>query len=521
MSASSNTMLVAALNLRSSSKACPVEIMDKLARYPFFNKETRTSGGRTMIPPPAPSSTTPSRFTNVGRDSRSPYGDSRSSYNRGDSRTPYNGRDSRTPYGSRTDSHTPYSSREDSRTPYSSRGDSHTPYNESRPVKTSSTVSDDGFETAAPRKTGRAAAMPVAATVAKPVKGVAKANIFDLLDNDTDETDEMPASSPTSSIPASSPSAGAGASSSTSDSALYRVPSASPTTFRMRSSTSDDSAYSPRPISSPTSVTSAVSVITPRYRAITTETTEKTTVKKFSSAALRENADVKDRMFSRIRGIINRIDDTTYETNKALLQQMLDNDDTEFLDDMLKHIITMASSATGYCHTYVRLLHELADEFKHIRTPLTVILSDYMNIFNDVDIDRRPDPDTPAYTAFIESQERKRSRRGYSKFIAELLLVGEVNVNEFFTLINNIITSIQNTINNPDKSLECEEYIECLLTMCSTARIILRNRDIRALNSQILALEEQCETKSRVKISSKAIYALNDLGDLVRANWIG
>lgn len=251
----------------------------------------------------------------------------------------------------------------------------------------------------------------------------------------------------------------------------------------------------------------------------TKDVVQEPAVVKFSSAALRAGVDVEDRMLVRVRGKINRLGHGTYDATKVFMQQILTSDDTDFLNELMKFIFNKASSESTYCALYAKLLHELGDEFPHFRVVINTIFNDYINIFKMVDAGTEPDPSSADYKAFVEAQERKRVRRGYSQFVAELVKLGEADVGAFSTLLNTIVGVIEANYSIADKILMCEEYIDCLSTMCNSAAIILRRADWSpALVKRMSVLAGKPKAASS-GLSNKARFAIMGLCDAAGEGW--
>ena len=229
---------------------------------------------------------------------------------------------------------------------------------------------------------------------------------------------------------------------------------------------------------------------------------------KFSSAALRAGVDVEDRMLVRVKGKINRLGHGTYDATKVFMQQILSSDDTDFLDELMKYIFMKASSESTYCALYAKLLHELGDEFPHFRVVISAIFDDYIGVFSEVDAGTEPDPGSADYEAFKNAQERKRARRGYSQFVAELVKLGEADVSAFATLLQTIVGVIETNYNVADKTLMCEEYIDCLSTMCDSAAAILRGADWSPMLLRRMSIVAAKPKKDSVGLSNNARFAI-------------
>ena len=242
-----------------------------------------------------------------------------------------------------------------------------------------------------------------------------------------------------------------------------------------------------------------------------------TSAAKFSSAGVKA-MDVEDRMLARVKGKINKIGHSTYDATKVFMEQILSSDDTEFLDELMKYVFQKAATESSFCPLYARLIHELADEFTHFRTVMINLFRDYTAIFSEVTT--APDPGTESYKAFVEAQERKKFRRGYSQFVAELVKMGEVDKIAFANLIQQIVTVLETIHSDATNTLLCEEYIDCLANMCKSASGILReaswSSDVKDRLAALLAKPKASVTG----FTNKGRFALMDLVDAANRGWV-
>ena len=238
---------------------------------------------------------------------------------------------------------------------------------------------------------------------------------------------------------------------------------------------------------------------------------------KFSSAGVKA-MDVEDRMLARVKGKINRIGYSTYDATKVFMEQILSSDDTEFLDELMKYVFQKAATESSFCPLYAKLIHELADEFVHFRKVMVNLFRDYTAIFSEVTT--APDPGTESYRAFVEAQERKKFRRGYSQFVAELVKMGEVDNTAFANLIQQVVTVLETIHMDANNSLLCEEYIDCLANMCKSASSILREAPwasgVKGRLVELTALPKA----SVPGFTNKGRFALMDLVDAANRGWV-
>jgi hypothetical protein len=244
----------------------------------------------------------------------------------------------------------------------------------------------------------------------------------------------------------------------------------------------------------------------------------KPTVLAFSSAAVKANVATEERILAKVKGKINKLGPSTYDATKTFMQQILDSDETDFLDDFMKFVFQKAATESAFCPTYARLLHELADEFTHLRNVMCTLFRDYTVIFTEVE-PTAPDPSSESYKEFVESQERKKFRRGYSQFVAELVKQGEVDLEAFRTLLFQIVDVIDTFHTDEGKKQLSEEYIDCLSNMCKSASPILI---AHGWSSDILTRLTALVSKPAASLSGfthKARFALMNLKDYAARGW--
>ncbi len=226
---------------------------------------------------------------------------------------------------------------------------------------------------------------------------------------------------------------------------------------------------------------------------------------------------VEDRIMGKIRGKINKIGESTYVATKAFMQQILDSGEIGFLDEFMKFVFQKAATEPSFCGLYARLLHELADEFGHLRTEMQTRFRDYTSIF--VETEKTPDVGTADYKAFVESQERKKFRRGYSQFVAELAKQGEVNGEDFRSLVEQIVASIQAVHKTPENTLLCEEYVDCLFKLCTAGASLLRKADWMKVCLENLQRLVESPKPDTPGLTNKSRFALMDILDFAKSGW--
>lgn len=227
---------------------------------------------------------------------------------------------------------------------------------------------------------------------------------------------------------------------------------------------------------------------------------------------------MEDRIMGKVRGKINKIGESTYDATKAFMQQILDSGETEFLEEFMAFVFKKAATEPSFCGIYARLLHELADEFTHLRTEMQSRFREYTAIFREVET--IPDEASgSAYESFIKTQECKKFRRGYSQFVTELAKHGEIEKDDFKTLIQQIVESIKSVHTLPDKVLLCEEYVDCLSKMCVAGASLLRKEKWMV---ECLSDLEKITTSPRSSspgLSNKGLFAIMNILDFAKKDW--
>jgi hypothetical protein len=252
--------------------------------------------------------------------------------------------------------------------------------------------------------------------------------------------------------------------------------------------------------------------------AVVAPTTTTTTAKQFSAASVRAGVDMEDRLLARVKGKINKFGYGTYDATKSFMQQILDSDEPEFLDEFMKFVFQKAATEASFCPLYARLLHELADEFPHLRTVMTKLFRDYTAIFTE--LETAPDVGTADYAAFLEAQERKKFRRGYSQFVGELVKCGEADCEAFATVLAQIVTVLETNNDKVEAKAMCEEYIDCLANMCTSASGLMKREEWAVGLKGRLGALVQIPRSEVPGLTNKGRFALMDLVDYANRGWV-
>ena len=179
--------------------------------------------------------------------------------------------------------------------------------------------------------------------------------------------------------------------------------------------------------------------------------------------------NVEDRIIGHIRSKLNKFSGNNYDSIKSFLEQIMNSGETEFISEFMDLLFAKAGAEEIYCELYARLLSELTEKFPHLVTEISTIYSNYISIFQEArDI---PDQDTADYKKFLEAQQRKKFRYGYSHFLAEIFNKNLLPKDAIEITIKAILESLGKLENDSTNTLLVEEYLASLHKIILTINI--------------------------------------------------
>jgi len=178
---------------------------------------------------------------------------------------------------------------------------------------------------------------------------------------------------------------------------------------------------------------------------------------------------VEDRIIGHIRSKLNKFSHNNYDGVKSFLEQIMTSGETEFLTEFMDLLFTKAASEHVYCELYSRLLSELSEKFPFLKTEISNIYTNYMAIFQEArDI---PDQATDDYKKFLDAQEKKKYRQGYSHFLAEIYNKNLLPANSMELTVSLILDSLAKLELDTSNTLLVEEYLVSLSKIITTINI--------------------------------------------------
>ncbi len=103
--------------------------------------------------------------------------------------------------------------------------------------------------------------------------------------------------------------------------------------------------------------------------------------------------------------------------------------------------------------------------------------------------------------------------------MAELTILGEIIVIDLRSLIEAIVKFIESVVSTPEKTLLCEEYVDCLSRMCMAGASLLAKEKWMGECLKILVNISELPRSSSPGLTNKARFAIMDLNDFAARGW--
>lgn len=178
---------------------------------------------------------------------------------------------------------------------------------------------------------------------------------------------------------------------------------------------------------------------------------------------------VEDRIIGHIRAKLNKFSHNNYDGVKSFLEQIMTSSETKFITEFMDLLFTKAASENIYCSLYAKLLSELTEKFPHLKIEITTIYKNFIAIFQEArDI---PDQGSDDYKKFLDAQEKKKFRQGYSHFLAEIYNRSLLPNDAMEITISAILESLNKLQKDATNTLLVEEYLVSLSKIVNTLEI--------------------------------------------------
>ena len=249
----------------------------------------------------------------------------------------------------------------------------------------------------------------------------------------------------------------------------------------------------------------------------TTTTTAQYNKKYVSKFKNVETTKLDDKILNNIiNGKLNKFSPANYDEIKQFLEQILDSGQTDFVKDFMLLVFKKAAAEEIYCPSYARLLAELTTSYDSLRTEMILLQKSFMEIFEEIE-----ETETADYSSFLERNQQKIYRLGYSQFLAELAHREIMDSDTLIRTLNTLLEQLMIHSKKEGKNKLIEEYCDCILRMTKIFKkkegAYLQNLK-NTINDAIVQkitniIQNSAEYPS---ISKKAKFSLMDIVDILR-----
>jgi hypothetical protein len=230
---------------------------------------------------------------------------------------------------------------------------------------------------------------------------------------------------------------------------------------------------------------------------------------------------VEDKILNQvILNKLNKFSLSNYNDIKEFLEQILDNNETEFLHNFIQLVFKKAATEPTFCPLYAKMISELSMKYSCFKKELFDIYEKYITIFDEITEDQCEN-----YEQYVQRNREKIHRHGYSQFLGELTSLDVLEFGQLEGLYIKILEQIKQVSNRGDDKVNLvEEYVSCLLCMTKAFQKDT-NYNLKSIRTR---LGETCEpileelltnrTSKYPGLSKKASFAIMDCLDIFRSS---
>lgn len=219
-----------------------------------------------------------------------------------------------------------------------------------------------------------------------------------------------------------------------------------------------------------------------------------------------------------ILGKLNKFTEENYDPIKQFLEQILSNDETEFLKEFMILVFKKATNEKIYCPLYVRLISELAAQYPIIKTELMALYDTYIKEFEKIEEDKEEGD----YDLFCASQREKIYRLGYGQFLAQLTRKGILDTDALIRMYMTILNIVNTySVAGMKHRNQVEEMCACMSSMTQAfqkeknpALLAIRNAVAAKCKSQMDSIIARARSGELPGISARGRCALMDCVDI-------
>jgi hypothetical protein len=183
---------------------------------------------------------------------------------------------------------------------------------------------------------------------------------------------------------------------------------------------------------------------------------------KYVSKFTNSETPVEDKILNQIiMNKLNKFSLSNYNEVKEFLEQILDNNETEFLHNFIQLVFKKASNEPTFCPLYAKLVSELSSKYEFFKKELYDIYTKYIEIFEDI-----PEEKSSSYEQYVQQNRDKLQRHGYSRFLGELTSMGVLELDQLKGLYVKLIEQLKVAASKGDEKQKLvEEFVDCLVCM--------------------------------------------------------
>jgi len=243
-------------------------------------------------------------------------------------------------------------------------------------------------------------------------------------------------------------------------------------------------------------------------------------VRTFETTKFDEVKDEIEKSLNDIRGLLNKLSESTYDTIKDDVMLLIielesknllniDNDENNMWKRMSELIMNTSCSNAFYSKQYVRLLKDISIKYSSITDGFSEILDKCMSDFYTIEY---TDPEDD-YDQFCKNNKDNLKRRALSTFVCNLYKEHMIKPEEYAKILYTLIDSFEETIEKPGMKGVCEEFSELIYSIIGDAHgPVYSMSSFDEYMTKILLISKM-KAKAHPSLTNKAIFKLCDIID--------
>jgi len=226
-----------------------------------------------------------------------------------------------------------------------------------------------------------------------------------------------------------------------------------------------------------------------------------------------------EKSINEIRICLNKISNKNYDSQKeqminafdGLLQSGIDEESIRFSQEKVATaIIDIASTNQFYSSLYATLYKELDDRFSVFRPILSKYTQQYLD---SIALIVFVDPNTE-YDKYCVNKKENDKRKAMSVFIVHLMKNGVLESAEVLRILRQLMQTVQEYIDTPNKVNEVEEITENIFLLMTTAKDDFSMDDPEW--AELVETAKRCsrmKSKEHLSLSSRVVFKYMDIVD--------